>query len=231
MPAGGDADLKVSEHLDSGCTRHIVQTLDKTGKVKKKRPRVCTMKKCKAKSAPVRCRKCHNMFCIKHRHPDMHKCASLQPTKSTASEHPLLQKFRGAVFGSAGKPEPKPKAKKKKRTNTKAAALIKMRKLKDTSVGDKRIGMSDRCYLEVKFAPEVADVKDVSIFLNKKHPVGRCLDDICKAGGVVNRNNDPTAQKIGILSKFGGFLPMDIPLHLLEPQLSSGDTVTISYVL
>jgi len=72
-------DRVVSEHIDRDC---------KSDPALKKRQKVysnkCSLISCKQREAiQVKCDKCCNTFCLKHRFPDDHKCQGFENTGRT----------------------------------------------------------------------------------------------------------------------------------------------------
>lgn len=70
LASGESPDLKVSAHIESGCTLHVID-------LSKKAKSACSYSKCKSVRAPIKCKACHKMYCAEHRFASDHKCASL----------------------------------------------------------------------------------------------------------------------------------------------------------
>ena len=74
-------------------------------------------------------------------------------------------------------------------------------------------------------------VKPKRLFFNKALTIGKIIDEICKAyPKLQNRNNQPGAEKLLLGHNLNSVFPAEIPIHLLDPELSNGDTVQIYYV-
>ena len=64
-PKGTSPDATVSAHLDRDCQE----------KARRKTKNKCSLKKCKqTEFIKVSCERCHQNFCLKHRHPTDHEC-------------------------------------------------------------------------------------------------------------------------------------------------------------
>lgn len=240
VKSGDDTNNIVNEHLDSGCIKYVF---------KKERKRPCSHKGCDAHKAPIQCPKCHHKFCVTHRFPDDHNCFSVRKTtsnnkKKTSSSvpapvepqksvHPLLAKLG---FGARKKKKnnvPVPDAKKKKaskRTRKKRnRPEIQRMKMKGKAHGNKNIDMEDRYYLEIWFSDEI-NKEALTMFFNRIYTVGRVLDIICKERSIVCKNHIPTERKMILFcQRTNGTLPTSLKLEFLEPQVMSGDTITLMY--
>jgi len=231
IESGVNPNDRVSAHIDSGCTKFIF---------KKERKRPCHVDGCKAKKAPVQCQKCRYRFCVKHRFPDEHNCLLLpgnNPSRSNGGSHPLLAKlnFLGSSKKSKPKPQaaaaPAPSAKQKARSQRKQKKMLNIARMRMKSVakGNSNIEMEDRFYMEIFFSSDMK--KDpLTMFFNRRHTCGKVLDMICKERKIVCKNHIPDARRMVIFNqRTQGILPFDCALRLLEPQLMSGDTVSLLY--
>lgn len=223
IESGVNPNDRVSAHIDSGCTKFIF---------KKERKRPCHFDGCKAKKAPVQCQKCRYRFCTKHRFPDEHSCLLLpgnNPSRKT--DHPLFSKLN--FFGKKAKTvskNPKPSKKKalSERKQKKMLNIARMR-MKTVAKGNQNIEMEDRFYLEITFSPKMK--KDpLTMFFSRRHTCGKILDMICKERKIICRNHIPDARRMVIFNqRTQGILPFDCALKLLEPQILSGDSVSLLY--
>merc|ERR1719461_63667 len=86
-----------------------------------------------------------------------------------------------------------------------------------------------RFYMEIFFSPSMK--KDpLSMFFSRRHTCGKILDMICKERKIICRNHVPDARRMVLFNqRTQGMLPFDCALHLLEPQILSGDTVSLLY--
>jgi len=213
--SGDDKDLKVNQHIDSGCVVFVF-------KKEKKRP--CGAPDCKSRKAPIKCQKCHFRFCVKHRFPDEHNCPSLPENKKKSSfMHPLLAKL--GLRKIKIKKKAKPKSKRKRKMN----ADDKRMRIKSTAKGNKNIEMEDRFYMEIFFSP-VLKKDPMTMFFKNRWNCGKILDLICKERSIVSKNHLPNERKLVLFChRTCNVLPFEIPLQLLMPQLLSGDSVLLKY--
>ncbi|XP_015787530.1 AN1-type zinc finger protein 2A [Tetranychus urticae] len=76
---GESPDLRVNQHIEDECQDG--RALKKRSTIYKNR---CTFERCKQKElVPITCDICRNNFCLKHRHPLDHKCASKKGNTDT----------------------------------------------------------------------------------------------------------------------------------------------------
>jgi len=221
-------DAIVNQHILQGCKGLLMETASEA-KQKERTLKHCGWKTCQNLEGydVVECTKCHQKYCLTHRLPESHECANVThgpvKTKGNAAASRLLDKLKDK---SKSRPDDKKKAKP-----VNAAAQRMRVGLK--AVGDERVKVDDRFYLEVEY-PEVdpsgmaLHVKPSSHWFDKNWTVGKIIDLICKHADIENRNNEQDAKKLIIISKRGGNeLPYDIPLKLLDPELVTGDTIQL----
>merc|ERR1712139_122937 len=79
VPAGQDVNVVMSRHIDGGCKREA-GTGKGTTALSANKCAVCG----KSELAPIMCKACGDVFCLKHRHADQHSCGARKRTKLTA---------------------------------------------------------------------------------------------------------------------------------------------------
>jgi len=198
-------------HIRSGCKTSVLSD-------KKKDPR-CGYPKCK-KPQFIQCKKCHFKFCPGHRFPDQHNC----PGHPLAQAQSLSSSF-ASMFSRTDKKEKPTKAKKRK--PRKINPMVERMKLKTTAKGNKKVPYQDRFYAMVEFSQQTLKKPSVSMFFNKNSVGGQVLDEICTRCRI---HYNPYKRKLRIVCvRTGGELPMNIALHLLEPEVTSGDSLKVEY--
>lgn len=209
--SGESKDLKVSQHIDSGCTQYMINP-------KQEKKAACSYSKCKAVRAPCECKHCKKWFCPTHRLPDDHLC---QMVNKNNNKNKRFNPFRAKLNNR----EKKKNNKKNKKIDPSKARI----RMKQTASGNKNIESKDRFYLEINFSKTLKK-KSLTMFFNRKKTVGRILDEICDERRIKNKNHITSARQLVVLcERTGGILPSDIQLHLMTPEFQSGDTITIKY--
>eukprot|EP01006_Ploeotia_vitrea_P066693 TRINITY_DN954_c0_g1_i1.p1 TRINITY_DN954_c0_g1~~TRINITY_DN954_c0_g1_i1.p1 ORF type:complete len:475 (-),score=58.55 TRINITY_DN954_c0_g1_i1:1012-2436(-) len=128
----------------------------------------CCFGECKkVEVMPIKCAACEKNFCVAHRLPEDHACAS------------VLNKVA----------EPNLWAKKKKPVDT-----LKFSNNIYSPVGQSSIEQQDRIHLDVYFHPDVK-TPPCHMFFNKVWSVGRCTDLIGIHAKVVNENANPNTPE------------------------------------
>eukprot|EP00469_Lotharella_globosa_P002973 CAMPEP_0167796888 /NCGR_PEP_ID=MMETSP0111_2-20121227/15322_1 /TAXON_ID=91324 /ORGANISM="Lotharella globosa, Strain CCCM811" /LENGTH=218 /DNA_ID=CAMNT_0007690879 /DNA_START=126 /DNA_END=782 /DNA_ORIENTATION=+ len=190
-------DRKMDQHITSGCTLHVWDKAKSRQHKKKETPR-CALPGCRNKEGYELVR-CK--FC--HR--------SFCLTHRHAEDHrcPRLEAKTKRYRPS--------EAERQRRSQ--AAQLKAVTKPK----GSEKIPQERRFYVEVESKKGGA-----TVCFDKTWTIGKCVDVACERLGVDNRNNDPSFPKTHLTSKkSGAVFPFDIPIHLLVPALSPGDTVIL----
>lgn len=224
--AGESPDVKVDMHIQSGCKQYILNTA-------KAKP-ACTYPKCKSLTAPIVCKECHQKFCAAHRLPSDHGCDEQSDSQENHKKS-LMEKFgihRPKIMGGKNKDKdnnnlkPSKAIKKKKKIDVNK----ERRRMLHVAQGNNNIEPEDRFYVEVHFNRDTLKKRPIVMFFNKNKTVGRILDEICDARKIKNKNHMPNEKKLVIQCvRTGGLLPFDMPLHLMEPQVMSGDLLFMRY--
>jgi len=116
------------------------------------------------------------------------------------------------------------------RATTSTTKTVASVPLKTNAKGDARIPENKRIYLEVVY-PMNTSIQPKIMFFNQEWSVGKALDVIADAGGVINPNNKPGPEKLCLFSlKTGEILPTSVPLSGLSPQVCSFDTILLERV-
>jgi predicted nucleic acid binding AN1-type Zn finger protein len=183
----------------------------------------CSQKGCKNKEVvPVRCKVCLKNYCFSHRLQLDHTC-----NHATSGNHIKKENTNTASNKTIGLPIPNKSTKGPLNVANKPASPIS---LKTTAKGDARIPENKRIYLEVVY-PSNTSIKPKMMFFNQEWSVGKALDVIADAGGVINTNNKPGPEKLCLFSlKTGEILPTSVPLSGLAPQISSFDAILLERV-
>lgn len=146
-------------------------------------------------SIGVACSTCNRLYCLKHRLPEDHSCATLIPIGARPSVHNSKQNFDKAkaalgrlrVWGkekqTAILPKPKP--------STAASRILALNSLKKTAKGDEKIPVEKRVYLHVEAEARTTTSKlpRGEFWYSKEWTVGRALDAAAKGLQVQNLNN------------------------------------------
>lgn len=197
-------------HIRSGCKTSILSKI-------KKEPRCC-YSKCK-KPQFIPCKNCHFKFCPMHRFPDQHNCQG----------HVLSQSFGSTfknIFSRTDEKKKKP-PKAKKRKPRKINPMVEKIKLKTTAKGNNKVPSKDRFYAMIEFSQNTLKKPATSMFFDRNSVGGQVLDEICTRNRI---HYNPYKRKLRLMCvRTGGELPMNISLHLLEPEVSSGDSLKLEY--
>lgn len=196
-------DAKVNAHITSGCRLHV---LDLGSAAKQSTSQQCALPGCKNKEKfeLVRCKFCHRRFCLTHRHAEDHRCPRLEA------------KNRGHRQISA-------RERARRQQSAQVRELLHPR-------GSHKVPEAFRFYVEVQLSASGGKTKTVCF--NRKWTVGKCVDVACDALGHENKNNDPSAKKTYLFGKKNGAqFPFDVPIELLAPALSAGDTLILGHSL
>ncbi|XP_046369399.2 AN1-type zinc finger protein 2A-like isoform X1 [Haliotis rufescens] len=100
-------DAVVSRHIDNDCSSDLAKQRRKIYTNK------CSFKGCKQKElVPVKCDKCHQNFCFRHRHETDHKCQGFENTGQGISNAGVAALFRrktsaGSSSGSSTSQKPR----------------------------------------------------------------------------------------------------------------------------
>jgi len=138
----------------------------------------------------------------------------------------MRMKSVAKAFSFGSSKESKTKESEIQQENVLEAEIVRM---KSVAKGNSNIEMEDRFYMEIFFSSDMK--KDpLTMFFNRRHTCGKVLDMICKERKIICKNHIPDARRMVIFNqRTQGILPFDCALRLLEPQLMSGDTVSLLY--
>lgn len=227
IKAGESPDTKVNEHISRGC---------KGGELRKPDKRVCSIRNCVVEEMmPVICKGCKKNFCLKHRYPRDHDCIEhkrmlelkeQERIRKEKKKAEIASKIKGKTNKGLTDTQRLKRLQRKNKQNSKVQAMrARMR-----ATGNKNVQEKDRFYLEIEFGEGLKKKKPLSMWFNRRHTVGRIMDDICAAASITNRNNVKGARRLYLLSKSSGVaLPTDVSLSLLEPEVSNGHTIVLAY--
>jgi len=210
---GEDVNAKVDAHMNAGCPQVPKNETKKFH---------CTFPKCEAKELQrITCPLCSKDFCIKHRHPSSHTCAS--PAQTTAPQPSVHEQFWESV--SKRIQETMKKFAASDNPRAKQAALMNM---KQKATGSPKVAMERRVYLEVIF-PMDSKVEPKFFFFDQEARFGVVLDIVAEAGRIKNQNNIGGAKKLQLISLKTG-TPFALNTQLKSSQeLSSGDSILLEF--
>ncbi|CAG8633880.1 27570_t:CDS:2 [Dentiscutata erythropus] len=199
VPQNETEDKILEEHKQSNCTLHLLSSISSTTQKK------CNLKLCNNKSSEggvmiyVVCDGCGDMFCLKHRHPSTHQCASLNiASENKAKRREMAEELIAKYFkktnsdtndntstsATSSKSQSSLTAKPKKKGNK----MIEVMKLKSKAQGDSSIPMDSRLFLNVEFLNN-SNVVNKPMFFNKNWTIGKVLDKVAIEGKIRNVNN------------------------------------------
>jgi len=186
----------------------------------------------------VVCDGCGEEFCLKHRHPPVHQCASLniasdEKAKRRAMAEELISKYKkkstGSTTGEKSKSDNTSSSSKSVTTNKpkKKNKMIEVMKLKSKAQGESSIPSSARVYLSVDFPPD-SSVSNKPMFFNKEWTVGKALDKVAAMGRISNNNNklpsDDPSRLILFNKETENILEMN---KKLSEVVESGDNISL----
>ncbi|KAF0471867.1 an1 zinc finger protein [Gigaspora margarita] len=198
VPQNETEDKILEEHKQSNCTLHLLSSIPSATQKK------CNLKLCNNKSSEggvmiyVVCDGCGDMFCLKHRHPPTHQCASLNiASENKVKRREMAEELIAKYFkktnsdtndntstSSTSSKSQSFTAKPKKKGNK----MIEVMKLKSKAQGDSSIPTDARLYLNVEFLNN-SNVVNKPMFFNKNWTIGKVLDKTAIEGKFRNENN------------------------------------------
>jgi len=220
-----DINRRVEEHIVKGCPPEPKQVTNLHNP--------CSQKGCKNKEVvPVFCKVCLKNYCFSHRLQQDHACTQtssptpIDQNKKNESYSSILNK---AISLTTEQISNYKSTLKTKGSSTTAKTVASM-SLKMNAKGDSKIPENKRFYLEVVY-PLNSSIQPKMMFFNQEWSVGKALDVIADAGGVINNNNKPGPEKLYLFSlKTGEILPNSISLSGLSPQVCSFDAILLEKV-
>jgi len=253
VPAGQSADQRVNLHINSQCKLYLLETTEAAVRQRQHERLRCDHAGCKNKNnyETVRCKHCHQQYCLTHRTIDAHDCANKQAANRShhaqgggmlSKGQALLDKLKSkrddsaasstASSGLTGIYSSKAKPAAKKQQLSLAQIRSRMR-----AEGDDKLAERERFYIDLSLPTTTIDGQSVReqtsrmAFTNKHWSAARLLEDLAQRYDLPNHNNDIKYRRLVIYSdRTKAELPMDIPLELLEPMVSSGDSLRLQYV-
>ena len=191
VPADGNLHQLMDEHIQSGCKKHLLDRIKSAPDNSR-----CAFKSCRKKElVTVKCKDCRLRFCLNHRHPQDHLCASI--ASSTAKSGVPHDSGDSGVFGileAAAKktieffvPSPSSTGDKSKSSVTSSSSykgragprlnerfLIRA-KLKSSAVGDSSVPELKRVYFPVELKGS-----KFNVWFDRDWIVRKAVDKICK---------------------------------------------------
>ncbi|RIA96015.1 hypothetical protein C1645_859812 [Glomus cerebriforme] len=188
---------KLKEHLKSNCTLHLLSSTPTATKT-------CFIIGCKNTSEGgvmvyVVCDGCGEVFCLKHRHPQTHQCASLNVASDEKAKRRMIaeeiiskyvKKSTSNTTNTSDDKDNTSSSSKSATTNKpkKINKKIEVMKLKSKAQGESSIPANARLYLSVDF-PHDSNIHNKPMFFNKDWTVGKVLDKVATEGKIKNINN------------------------------------------
>eukprot|EP01103_Thecamoeba_quadrilineata_P020919 TRINITY_DN9254_c0_g1_i1.p1 TRINITY_DN9254_c0_g1~~TRINITY_DN9254_c0_g1_i1.p1 ORF type:complete len:301 (-),score=20.39 TRINITY_DN9254_c0_g1_i1:58-909(-) len=218
IPASKTQDVNrvVEEHISKGCPPISSNNPNS-------RPHPCSQKGCKkGEFVPVSCRSCLKNFCFSHRLERDHTCIK-PPTQKMNILNALNSRHPNTNTNTAITNRIVPTSTNKKKPIPSESVL------KQKAKGNTNIPESKRFYLEVVY-PTNSQIQPKLMFFNEEWSIGKVLDVIADAGGIINNNNKPGAEKLCLLSKSGEVLPSSVPLNSLTPKVSAFDSILLDRI-
>ncbi|KAI9095113.1 hypothetical protein DFS34DRAFT_626712 [Phlyctochytrium arcticum] len=232
--AGLKDDVLVEQHLRSKCQSHIAPQ-QPTQKIP------CSLQDCpSAELWASKCRKCAEMFCLKHRHPADHHCSApdVEPKKVSKSQEQTYTNLLSSLssppttnsdVGSRPTGLESPSGKRRKRLNPK----IELMKMKMHAKGEMSMPEASRVYLRVCL-PKESGQKSEPLYFHKEWPMGRVIDSVAKMFTLSNSNNvvdvSISKKRLHLFSDVNGQIlsTSDIIGKLIDADsLQSGQTVIL----
>jgi len=276
VPAGVSPDLRVNQHIQSNCQKHLLDDIEQLVKQKQSTKLRCDMTGCKNKNhfETIQCKYCHRQYCLTHRSVDGHNCEGFKNHTNTSpySKHAngtgilskgqaLLSRLKSKSSsststsprnnstssndttsnGMTGIYSSSSGSKKSSPAGNKSLSLQQVRQ-RLRAAGDDRIAENDRFYFDIVLPATNIDGQSVSrsgdknaimAFFSKNNTIGKMLDEISEKYHLENRNHENKQgirKLVAYSDRTKNVLPMDIPLILLTPQVSSGDSITLKYI-
>jgi len=221
-------NVKPNEDLNGRVEEHIVKGCPSEPKQATNLHNPCSQKGCKNREVvPLFCKLCLKNYCFSHRLQLDHTCTQTPVNQNNTNkrESNLLAKFGGPTPNLNSKPKTSVNTKGPSTTDKTVPSTLKM-----NAKGDAKIPENKRFYLEVVY-PLSSTIQPKLMFFNQEWSVGKALDVIADAGGVINNNNKPGPEKLCLLSlKTGEILPTSVPLSGLSPHVCSFDAILLEKV-
>jgi len=198
---------KMDHHIGAGCPREADARPTRTVH--------CNFPKCGIlEVVPFTCDKCRTVFCLKHRAYSDHKCPALLTTA------PALQPKNALAESRLLRIQRFIQEKVQTKNTAKKLAAIKARQ---AAIGPKGVPEDRKVFLDVVF-PLDSGVQKL-MFFDSNVTVGKLLDQATDLVAMENKNNDPTADKLRVISLETG-QPLAFIKNVSE-CLKSGDAILI----
>ncbi|XP_046842241.1 AN1-type zinc finger protein 1-like [Xenia sp. Carnegie-2017] len=184
----------------------------------------CFLESCQIREIlPVKCEKCLQEFCLRHRHPQDHFCSKLGEENSSNEK-------QNSERATVSKKEKKGRGGARSRSREAKVALMKM---KLHAVGDSSTPRDERIYFSI-LLPEGSLTRTKAMFFSKRWSVGKTIDEIAKTCKLKNENNKQPSKKLRLFETCSRQLTID---SSLEEEISrnsetlfSGSELIIQYV-
>jgi hypothetical protein len=220
-----DINRRVEEHIVKGCLPEPKQVTNLLNP--------CSQKGCKNREVvPVFCKVCLKNYCFSHRLQLDHTCSLTSPsTPVNQHQNESYSNLLTKAISLTSEQISSYKSTLKLKGSSPTAKTVASMSLKMNAKGDAKVPENKRFYLEVVY-PMNSNIQPKMMFFNQEWSVGKALDVIADAGGVINTNNKPGPEKLCLFSlKTGEILPTSVPLSGLAPQVvASFDAILLERV-
>ncbi|XP_075228810.1 AN1-type zinc finger protein 1-like isoform X2 [Lycorma delicatula] len=194
----------------------------------------CNYKDCSTSTAvEMLCTKCHQNFCVTHRH---HACQEISKKDVDKWRAPKEQFKKVKAETDKLVEERLRMAQQSSPSKQRLVNKIKLMKIKGKAFGDNRIPETDRVFFLVYYPyTEGTSKESRPLFVSKTWSVGRAIDFFAKRMKVENNNNVEDAPKLRLFLKDSGNLithQMDTVLETIlnDQVIINGDSLVIEYV-
>ncbi|KAG9298317.1 hypothetical protein G9A89_002805 [Geosiphon pyriformis] len=213
VPTNKSVNDTIAEHRTSNCTHHLLSSLHPSTRKK------CIWSDCRSITEASRgensfvivvCDGCGGIFCLKHRYPAAHNCASLNVTAEAKAKRRenadiIIAEYRKAsearsLLNSTSNPISITTTKSAStiKPKKKGSKLIEVMKMKSKAQGEASIPQDARIYVSVSF-PRDYKILAKPLFFNKNWTIGKVLDQIAVSVKIRNVNNQLTPDNLEYL--------------------------------
>ena len=265
IPANAEPDNIMNQHISSNCTTHLFNNIQEHVKQVKNNKLHCdyintsTQIKCSNKNnyETLRCKLCHNQYCLTHRDIYSHQCTAQSKLRPSLSHNGITSAVTGAANGVISKGQAlleKIRQNKESRDNNVSLGIHSSRSSKShttstnknlslqqlrqrmNAIGDNKLIESKRFYLDVTLPTTTIDGRvrasqpSIISYFNKSDTVGSIIEQLSTRYDIENRNSELNYKKLVLYSiRNKAALPFDVPLELLPPQVDQNDQVKLMY--
>ncbi|KAI9229759.1 MAG: hypothetical protein DHS80DRAFT_29556 [Piptocephalis tieghemiana] len=172
------------------CPGLETKTLGSSSSMKQEQPlrQPCQLTTCKERVLTLsRCPKCHQSFCLSHRHPEEHQCPNM--VSSSLSSSTTVSSFTKPIRTF----QPK-----------KSSSKVELMRLKMNAKGDNRIPQESRVYARI-IIPSRPQIKELQVYFPQSWPLGKWVDSLASTQRLPGTDQLGEGKRWGLILGDQGF--------------------------